>query len=273
MRASQRSPAGVTVEPPGGRDRRARHQPFMSPAGQAIHDLRKNAIVTRFVSPVSYWTVRSSKHGTPQDRVARVLRAGATCFGRKGFFETTFEDVVRESGLSRGSLYWYFDSKDALYNAVLEHCAARFRATFDAGIGGIEGDDPIVSRFLKAVVADVIQQEDVYRVLYLAPRSESAAETLTQLTLSFVDYVRLVVEAAGQRGEIDTRRHSREALADILHALAEGLIIRRLFDPGFDTARYVTTAADLLGCGGERSRAAGPPDAAHTGQETHTDDI
>ncbi|MEV0381764.1 TetR/AcrR family transcriptional regulator [Nonomuraea sp. NPDC050643] len=217
--------------------------------------------------------MRSSKHGTPQDRVARVLRAGAICFGRKGFFETTFEDVVRESGLSRGSLYWYFDSKDALYNAVLEHCAARFRATFDAGMGGIEGDGPIVSRFLTGVVADVIQQEDVYRVLYLAPRSESAAETLTQLTLSFIDYVRLVVETAGQRGEIDTRRHSREALADILHALAEGLIIRRLFDPGFDTARYVTTAADLLGGGGERSTAAGPPDAAHAEQENHADDV
>ncbi|GII94204.1 TetR/AcrR family transcriptional regulator [Sinosporangium siamense] len=196
-----------------------------------------------------------------------MLSAGATCFGKKGFFETTFDDVVRESGLSRGSLYWYFDSKDSLYNAVLEHCVARLQATFDAGVAGLDSQDPLVPGFLNAVAADTAQQQDVYRVLYLAPRSESAAATLERMTLSFVGYVGLVVDAAGQRGEIDIRRHSRDALADILHALAEGLIIRQLCDPGFDVDRYVATAADLLQCGGSR------PSTTDNRQENRSDDL
>lgn len=188
--------------------------------------------------------MRSSKHGTPQERVGRVLEAGAVCFGEKGFFEATFEDVVHRSGISRGSVYWYFESKEALYNAVLEHCAARLKAAFDAGVEELRGDGPIVAKFLRSIERDVDAQEEVYRVLYLAPRPAAAAEQLTQLTLLFVSYVRLVVAAARRRQQLD--EHSDDALVDIVHALAEGLVIRRLCDPTFEVARYIATAAELL---------------------------
>lgn len=196
--------------------------------------------------------MRSSKHGTPQERVSRALSAGAVCFGRKGFFEATLEDVVDESGLSRGSLYWYFDSKESLYDAVLEFCATRLEAAFAADADDLAGDGPVIARFLRAIARDVEAEEEVYRVMYLAPRPTSADEQLARLTRLFVSYVELVVAAASRRGELDLAGRSQGALVDIVHALAEGLIIRQLCDASFDVGRYVTTAADLLAPGNQR---------------------
>src|SRR5258708_7048552 len=50
----------------------------------------------------------------------QILDAAVRCFARTGYYATTIEDVVRETGLSRGALYLYFPSKEALYLAISE---------------------------------------------------------------------------------------------------------------------------------------------------------
>jgi AcrR family transcriptional regulator len=49
------------------------------------------------------------------ERRTQIIQAALTCFARKGFTNTTMDDIVAESGLSKGSLYWYFDGKDDLF--------------------------------------------------------------------------------------------------------------------------------------------------------------
>src|SRR5258708_15966531 len=51
-------------------------------------------------------------------RRAQILDAAVRCFAETGYYATTIEDVVRETGLSRGALYLYFPSKEALYLAI-----------------------------------------------------------------------------------------------------------------------------------------------------------
>jgi AcrR family transcriptional regulator len=51
-------------------------------------------------------------------RQEQILNAAAHCFARKGYYATTVEDLVAETGLSRGALYLYFPNKEALYLAL-----------------------------------------------------------------------------------------------------------------------------------------------------------
>lgn len=67
-----------------------------------------------------------------KDRRAEILSAAVTCFAGKGYYETTMDDVVRESGLSKGALYWYFDSKRALFRALLEEWFAEILSHMQA---------------------------------------------------------------------------------------------------------------------------------------------
>jgi len=57
------------------------------------------------------------------DREARkqqILTAAIELFARKGFYGTSMDDIVRETGLSKGGVYWHFKSKDDIIAAVLE---------------------------------------------------------------------------------------------------------------------------------------------------------
>lgn len=57
---------------------------------------------------------------TSPNRRQEILTAAMTCFMRKGYHQATMDDIVAESGLSKGTLYWYFKSKKELFLALIE---------------------------------------------------------------------------------------------------------------------------------------------------------
>jgi AcrR family transcriptional regulator len=66
-------------------------------------------------------TVPPGHTATPE----RILDAAARCIRRWGIRRVSMNDVAREAGLSRGSVYRYFPERDALVQAVLERNAAQ----------------------------------------------------------------------------------------------------------------------------------------------------
>ena len=53
-----------------------------------------------------------------ESRRLQILDAARRCFSRNGFHNTTTADIVRESGVSQGTLYLYFATKDDLILAL-----------------------------------------------------------------------------------------------------------------------------------------------------------
>jgi AcrR family transcriptional regulator len=74
-------------------------------------------------------------------RPDEILDAAISVFTSKGFDAARIEDIAGEAGLSKGAIYLYFDSKDALLKGLIERevapVAARISALADAGV-----DDP-----------------------------------------------------------------------------------------------------------------------------------
>lgn len=50
----------------------------------------------------------------------KILRAAVACFGRRGYHQTTIQDVCDEAALSKGGLYTYFRSKEDILAAVVD---------------------------------------------------------------------------------------------------------------------------------------------------------
>src|SRR5690242_17733681 len=56
----------------------------------------------------------------------RILDAALRCFGRWGVAKTTFDDIAREAGYSRATVYRFFPGgKESLLDAVVELETAR----------------------------------------------------------------------------------------------------------------------------------------------------
>jgi AcrR family transcriptional regulator len=48
------------------------------------------------------------------------MRAGESVFARKGYHGTSIADVLKEAGISRGTFYLYFESKESLFQALVD---------------------------------------------------------------------------------------------------------------------------------------------------------
>ncbi|MGD8554977.1 MAG: TetR/AcrR family transcriptional regulator [Anaerolineales bacterium] len=52
-------------------------------------------------------------------RRAQIIDAATKVFARMGMHRARMDDIVKESGLSKGALYWYFKSKDEIISAII----------------------------------------------------------------------------------------------------------------------------------------------------------
>ena len=52
-------------------------------------------------------------------RAQRILDTAAGLFSRYGYDKTTVHDIAQEAGISKGAIYLHFESKDALFEALL----------------------------------------------------------------------------------------------------------------------------------------------------------
>lgn len=59
---------------------------------------------------------------------ARLLEAAKAVFERDGFLEARISDIAKEAGLSHGSFYHYFDSKEDVFREVAEEVEDRLSA-------------------------------------------------------------------------------------------------------------------------------------------------
>jgi AcrR family transcriptional regulator len=64
---------------------------------------------------------------------ARILAAARVLFAERGFVACRVADVARRAGMSPGNVYWHFDSKEAILQAILAEGFASHE-TMTAGV-------------------------------------------------------------------------------------------------------------------------------------------
>jgi AcrR family transcriptional regulator len=107
---------------------------------------------------------------TPRtERGRRTLRtlldAAAAEFGEKGFHESSVVSITGRAGMALGSFYTYFESKDALFRALVRDMSAQVRDTvgpvIQAGPDRLSGEEAGLTAFL----GFVRQHKELYRII------------------------------------------------------------------------------------------------------------
>src|SRR6266702_2088324 len=82
---------------------------------------------------------------------ARAVAATLVCVARHGLGKTTFDDVAREAGCARATLYRYFGGKRQLVRITLVREAARLAASVrEAGDAESTFEDAVGAMFVRA---------------------------------------------------------------------------------------------------------------------------
>lgn len=69
---------------------------------------------------------RRSKEDAQKTRT-RILASALSLFAKKGYEHTTFTDIAARLKLTKGAVYWHFDSKEALLVALVDIALEKFR--------------------------------------------------------------------------------------------------------------------------------------------------
>lgn len=170
----------------------------------------------------------ASEAGALPDTRSRLLDAAIRVVARAGSGRATLDDIATEAGMTKGAVYWHFDSKHALLLAVLDELARRRRAGVPAVVEGQDTASALAS-LLRSAVAD----DDWARILFdfAATGSEVAIRerlvgVLSEGERAFADAVRTLQ----QQGRV-VAQHDPDDVAAVLQALSSGLRLARLVDP------------------------------------------
>ena len=95
----------------------------------------------------------------------KLLDAAAEEFGEKGFHEASVSSITRRAGMALGSFYTYFDSKDALFRALVadmsEKVRTSARSALNEGMGPLEIERAALAAFLRFAA----EHKEVYRII------------------------------------------------------------------------------------------------------------
>lgn len=98
-------------------------------------------------------------------RREQILEAATRVFAKKGFRRATTREVAREAGVSEGTIYNYFEDKDALLMAILDALneTERRAADFEEGLATDFGG--FVEEYLRRRMSLIWENKDIFRVV------------------------------------------------------------------------------------------------------------
>lgn len=180
------------------------------------------------------------KAAQPQNILAAALKA----FGEKGFAATRMEDVAKHAGITKGAIYLYFPSKQALLEGLVRRDLSPTIGLVGAGLRKHEGPiEPALRMIL--TTAQQFMRGDVLPTYVRLIVAESgnfpdiARFHLTEIVSAVLGSLSDLMERAMARGEI--RRMDPETAArlfmapvikSILWRVVFGAVEDKPFEPG-----------------------------------------
>ena len=184
------------------------------------------------------------------ERKAQLLQAASNVFSRIGFHAANVSDVAIEAGVSQGTIYHYFKSKDDLFMAVFEawETESFYQEVRAAAIGSASAAEQLrqlaygigvrMAEARELLPANVEFWSHIYRN---AAIKESFRQIFSGLRTTLAKLIQDGI-AQGEFVSIDPN-----AAASLFIAIYDGLILQWLADPkSMDWKKESKTLVDLM---------------------------
>ncbi|CAM3078466.1 HTH tetR-type domain-containing protein [Sphingomonas antarctica] len=94
-----------------------------------------------------------------------LLDAAAVEFGERGFHDSSIVGITQRAGVALGSFYTYFESKEALFRALVADMSARVGDVGAAAAGGIDDVLEREQAVTSAFIAFATEHKELYRII------------------------------------------------------------------------------------------------------------
>lgn len=152
----------------------------------------------------------------------KILDAAREEFGERGFSESSIVGITQRAGVALGTFYTYFESKEALFQALVRDMSAQVREEVGPALAGAKDGLDGERRALEAFLRFAHDHRDIYRIIDESEFVEPAAYREHYETTATRIAGRLA--AARDKGEI-----SRSFTDEEIDVLAWGMMGANVF--------------------------------------------
>ena len=201
------------------------------------------------------------------DRRAQIVQAAFDEFAAKGFRGATIKSIAAAARLqSTALIYWYFPTKEALFQAVLEAHAPIVQTTLDPGALFAQppkealpaiarafvatAAQPRVRQIMQLTLPEALRRPDVAAAFVAA----GPARVLALLSAYLAHQV-----AAGRLRPHDTRAGARAFMGMLIPQVAGHAFLPALLDDAPGDEEYIATAIGIFLCGLQPDEPKGGP--------------
>ncbi len=108
---------------------------------------------------------KSPRTARGRETLRKLLDAAALEFGEKGFHEASISAITRRAGTALGSFYTYFDSKDAIFRALVQDMSAQVARHAGEAVKPETGAFEIERAALHAFLDFAREHKEIYRII------------------------------------------------------------------------------------------------------------
>jgi AcrR family transcriptional regulator len=166
-----------------------------------------------------------TRHLSEAERREQIVQAARTLFVEHGFLATRVEDIAKKAGLSKGAVYFYFESKRVLFDTLVEEEVAVTLSFLElASADSRPAAEKLVELGMKYLnYYGGLQQPPRFFLLMteMAIRDEGIRARALQIHTQFVDLLAALIGQGISEGAF--RQQDPRAAALMLKALVDGL--------------------------------------------------
>ena len=160
-----------------------------------------------------------SKEIKTAERRQLILDAAMNCFMAKGYYRATMDDIVAESGLSKGTLYWYFKSKKELFLALVLSIMEEFGSGWQESIEDPQKSASEKLRFITASFRVGLSQMAAFfgimmEAWALTRHDLDVEELVKNMYGPYVEFMTQIITEGMVNGEFQAE--SAEATAEVI---------------------------------------------------------
>lgn len=191
----------------------------------------------------------SPKTDVSEERKAQILKAARDTFTERGFHKTRMTDIAEASGLSKGALYWYFESKDALILSLLEKVFEPELHDLRSLLNNDQSGQERLLTYAERAADDIIKMLKwmplTYEFLVLAFRRETIKTLISNFYIKNMALLENLIQQGIDSGEF--RGCSARDAAIAMGSLIEGTVMLWMYDPaGIDIKAHIISNTHLL---------------------------
>lgn len=147
-----------------------------------------------------------------EGRKAELLSHAEALFLDKGYGDTRMIDIARAAGVAKGLVYWYFESKEALFGEIIGDLRRQLRRAQAEAVGDL--DDPLQKVYCGTVasVRFVAEHSRLYDMIFDPTAQPGVRHAMRRSNRTHAKDTTLVL-ADGQRRGVVRTDDTAEALA------------------------------------------------------------